>query len=73
MARKLKVSARLVSKKRRGYARAARERVRVKQNGLADLPVEVAVALERAPATPALPPVKVADEVAPVVNEPPLP
>jgi hypothetical protein len=37
--------------KRRGYALAAREREREKQNGLTDLPVEVAVAVEEAPAT----------------------
>ena len=45
--------------KRRGYARAARERGRAKQNGLADLPVEVAVAIEQASATPTQEPVKV--------------
>jgi len=47
--------------KRRGYARAARERDRAKQDGLADLPVEVAVAIEEAPATPAPEPMKPPD------------
>jgi hypothetical protein len=50
--------------KRRGYARAARERERAKQNGLADLPVEVAVAIEQTPAMPTPEPVKV--ELVPV-------
>ncbi len=50
--------------KRRGYARAARERGWAKQNDLADLPVEVAVAIEQAPATPTPETVKPADSSA---------
>jgi hypothetical protein len=49
--------------KRRGYARAARERERSKHDGLADLPVEVAFAIEQAPTMPAPEAVKVAEEL----------
>jgi hypothetical protein len=47
---KAKAEARL--EKRRGYARAARDRALQAANGLADLPVEIAVAIEELPAAP---------------------
>jgi hypothetical protein len=49
---KAKAEARL--EKRRGYARAARDRA-LAANGLADLPVEVAVAIEELPTVPESP------------------